>query len=224
MSHRRCLDARSAGVASLYLLLELDGKGIGQHLQHLIAKELALLFGNAAFVLTMFTDAGDTAPQPQRNLTSTGASVCEWTLNQFDNIFHAHAKNNINALEIVSLKTPSKEWHAPTFHITKRHTNKMKGKPSFRRRHKMFKTVPATFVPTLGTLQDPCGKRTEPICDLNFFSMVTPVIRGLECCTYLMCLLHLLWMRIAASWEALLPSIPQCHPLLFSTSPRSVCL
>ena len=47
------------------------------------------------------------------------------------------------------------------------------------------------------------AKQNAMICNLNF-SMVTPVGLGLECCSYFMCLPHLLRMRTAVSWHALL--------------------
>ena len=49
------------------------------------------------------------------------------------------------------------------------------------------------------------GKYTGETCSLNFFfTMETLVNLGQECCTSLMCLVHLLWMSIAVAWHALL--------------------
>ena len=61
-------------------------------------------------------------------------------------------------------------------------------------------------------------RETEMICDLNSFTMVTQVNRGPENCTSLVCLLHLLWMKLMFhGMLCFLLSEPKRIPLSIST-------
>ena len=53
-------------------------------------------------------------------------------------------------------------------------------------------------------------------CSVNvYFSKMIPVSLGPKCCTSLMCLVHLLWMRTAVPWHALLfPVAAKVRPCL----------
>ena len=88
-------------------------------------------------------------------------------LNQFNTSSQQRAKNEINALKLLSLENFSKRLSLPSFRPSDTHINKEahmqnEGKPSFRRRHKMFKTVPSLQARPHVQRRNP-GIRTPPL-------------------------------------------------------------